>query len=496
MVVDAVWSTTSIFAPAPFGKRLSPRIRDGGVQAFVNRSKKYGSLTMTTFGRMFGSKVHFEGVQKELMPRVSRVAGSAVIVRREPVEYEPRNGMQADAIETLTNGVMTQNLVQGIMPCGFGKTFVSYRVARAVVAGGPKVRYVIFATPLQRLCHQGVQDWLDYDEYDPVFGKDHIVACTSSQPTGILHVPPKEIAKWLDEHATKNGTDGTKPSAVFMCYHSLAEAREFCEKHEDEIFLICDEAHACVGPMSSGSSEGAGRYTIVHSEIRSRYRMFQTATPKVHWANAGVGEGKNGFGFIDGDQGGGKRKDKYDRETFACMNDKEGKFGQCAYEATWQEAIRENLLVEPRIRLLDASGLGLSEDERRLFSNYRLSFSGDTARRLLGLDDDGNGDGADGTDGADGAVGSSERDESRRLRGDSLRLARERNEQKQKVDELKGELSTMEEAIKGFPKRNLNDEQRQARRLTTTSRRSTLGSMPSSVASRGTSSRSWRGSIE
>jgi hypothetical protein len=240
-----------------------------------------------------------------------------------------------------------------------------------------------------------------------------------------------------------------------MCYHSLAEVREFCEKHQDEIFLICDEAHACVGPMSSGSSEGAGRYTIVHSEIRSRYRMFQTATPKVHWANAGEGEGKNGFGFIDGDQGGGKRKDKYDRETFACMNDKEGKFGECAYEATWQEAIRENLLVEPRIRLLDASGLGLSEDERRLFSNYSLSFSGDTARRLLGLDDDGNDDGD--------AVGSSERDEWRRLRGDSLRLARERTEQKRKVDDLEGELSTMEEAIKGFPKRNLNDEQRQAK---------------------------------
>ena len=188
--------------------------------------------------------------------------------------------MQADAINRLTEGVMTRKTVQGIMPCGFGKTFVSYRVARAVVDGGPKVRYVIFATPLQRLCHQGVQDWLDYDEYDTVFGKDHIVACTSSQPTGILHVPPKEIAKWLDEHATKNGTDGTKPSAVFMCYHSLAEVREFCEKHEDEIFLICDEAHACVGPMSSGSSEGAGRYTIVHSEIRSRSSSLRYLTSR------------------------------------------------------------------------------------------------------------------------------------------------------------------------------------------------------------------------
>ena len=459
LVVDAVWSTTSIFAPAPFGKRWSPRIRDDGVQAFVYRSKKYGSLTMTTFGRKFGSKVQFEGMRAQLMPSDSGVAGSSVVARCPSVEYKPRNKMQADAIEKSTEGVMTRKPVQVIMPCGFGKTFVAYRVARAVLSGDPSVRYVIIATPLQRLSHQGVQDWLDYDEYDPVFGKDHIVACTSSQPTGILHVPPTEIAKWLGDHATNNDTDGLKPIAVFMCYHSLAEVRKFCKKHANEIFLICDEAHACVGPLSgtTGSSEGAGRYTIVHSEIRSRYRMFQTATPKVHWANAGEGDGKNGFGFIEGDRGGGKRKDKYDRDTFACMNDKEGVFGECVYEATWQEAIEEKLLVEPRIRLLDASGLGLSEDERRLFSNYRLSFSGDTARRLIGLDDDSN------DDGADGLVGSSERLEWTRLRGDSLRLDGERTEQKRKVDDLEGELAGMKEAMKDFPKRNLNDEQRQAK---------------------------------
>ena len=192
--------------------------------------------------------------------------------------YKPRSDTQRSAILDMVKGVLEHNKCQGHMPCGFGKTFVTYMMAALLASGfddrivercnftGPEIgdlqalapegteptrpRLVVFATPLQRLCHQGLADWCEYDGADGIFGHDNMTTCTSSAPVGLKHKPPgKEILDWLEERFRNNGG---KPVAVFACYDSLECLREFCQQHEDEVLLVCDEAHVCVGSRQDG----------------------------------------------------------------------------------------------------------------------------------------------------------------------------------------------------------------------------------------------------
>jgi superfamily II DNA or RNA helicase len=465
VLVDAVWSTTSVFAPPPFGKKVwSHSI----VDKYMVQKKNFSALTPGSFGVLFGTRDAFEGASGVAPLREGWIAdGADGAPQQKPVDLPPR-GRQVQAITTLVDpkeGVLAGKPCQAVLPCGFGKTFVSYRVAREIFyqrlteAGkGKGIKLVVFVTPLQRLCHQALIDWRRYDAVENAFGRNNLVAATSTDPAGILHKSPQEIGAWVKDRLDKTDWEdaASRPLAVFICYHSLESLKEVCASYEDNVFLVCDEAHVAVGPMADGAEGNgkAGNFTGVH-RFPSKYRLYQTATPKVHWQNVGEYEEgeKNGIGFVAGDQGGGSQKATYDRKTFACQNDPKGPFGRVAFHATWSECIEEGLLVRPVIRLLDASGLsGLSEEERRVFSNYRVSLTPENAHRLLGLDD------CD----QEKAAGNEEAETRGCLRDDKVKAGNAYLDQKKTVDKLQKAWDTLKEETETFRRRKgMSDEQKE-----------------------------------
>ena len=458
VLVDAVWSTTSVFAPPPFGKKVWTQ---SIVEKHMVQKKNFSALTPGSFGVLFGTKDAFERASRVASLRESSDAGGGGTPQQAPVDLPPR-GRQVDAIRALLDpneGVLAGKPCQAVLPCGFGKTFVSYRVARRIVQEreGPVptgIRLVVFVTPLQRLCHQGLVDWRRYDAVEKAFGRSNLVAATSTEPPGILHKSPQDIGAWVEKRLD-DWNETSRPIAVFICYHSLESLKEVCERYRDHVFLVCDEAHVAVGPMAVGE-EGVGKsgnFTGVH-KFPSKYRLYQTATPKVHWDNVGEYEEgvKNGIGYVAGDQGGGSRKGEYKRKKFACQNDPKGFFGCVAFHATWSECIQDGLLVKPVIRLLDASGLsGLSREERQAFSNYRATLTAENARRLLGLDDGDGGDNGGQGEGAGEGAGKEEAATGGRLRRDKLDAAKAYLEQKERVAELEKNWKQLEGETKDFP---------------------------------------------
>jgi len=451
VLVDAVWSTTSVFAPPPFGKKVWSQSL---VEKHMVQKKNFSALTPGSFGVLFGTKDAFEGASGVASLRKGSAGGGGA-PQQAPVDLPPR-GKQEDAIRALFKGVLAGKKCQAVLPCGFGKTFVSYRVAREIVQRREHtgISLVVFVTPLQRLCHQGLVDWRRYDAVKKAFGRSNLVAATSTEPPGILHESPQGIGAWVKKRLDAWNDETSRPIAVFICYHSLESLKEVCEKYKDNVFLVCDEAHVAVGPMADGA-EGvgkSGKFTGVH-KFPSKYRLYQTATPKVHWDNAGYKEGeeereKNGIGYVAGDQGGGSRKAEYEPGKFACQNDPKGEFGRVAFHATWSECIQEGLLVKPVIRLLDASGLKrLSDQEQRAFASYRVTLTAENAHRLLGLDDV---DGDNGDQG--GGAGKEEAGTCKGLRDDKLKVARAYLEQKSLVEERKGRWKDAEAQTKDFPR--------------------------------------------
>jgi hypothetical protein len=487
VLVDAVWSTTSVFAPPPFGPNVwSHSI----VEKYMAQKKNFSALTSGSFGVLFGTKDAFEGASG-----VAPLRGEGTADRRDDgagpssaSAFLPRD-MQERAIKALVDdktGVLAGKPCQAVLPCGFGKTFVSYRVAREIFlqrhliknlsdprlaeAGtgkGKRIKLVVFVTPLQRLCHQALVDWRRYDAAEPVFGRSNLVAATSTDPAGILHKSPQEIGAWVKDRLDNTNWEdaASRPLAVFICYHSLESLKEVCASYEDDVFLVCDEAHVAAGPITEGAKDAedaegdgkAGNFTGVHT-FPSTYRLYQTATPKVHPQNVGEYEEgvKNGIGFVAGDPGGGRHKATYDRKTFACQNDPNGPFGRVAFHATWSECIEQGLLARPVLRLLDASGLrGLSDEERRVFSNYRVSLTAENAHRLLGLDD------CD----QEKAAGREEAGTRARLCDNKLRAGDAYLGQKKTVDELQKAWDTLKQETKDFrTPRRMSDEQKEKKR--------------------------------
>ncbi len=215
--------------------------------------------------------------------------------------------LQVDAIEDTVTGLANHDRGRLMMACGTGKTFTSLRIAEQTVKDGQRI---LFAAPTIALVSQARREWLR----QTTRRLECIVVCSDPTAGGRnenedirvseLECPvttdPVEIARSLDGH----GDAGTR--VVFCTYHSLGRVTEAQALHGAPAFdlAIADEAHRTTGAVLEGRRQSGGRkvdFQEFHDDarLRTRKRLYMTATPRLYTERSKNKLAEQGVGVVD-----------------------------------------------------------------------------------------------------------------------------------------------------------------------------------------------------
>lgn len=185
---------------------------------------------------------------------------------------------QKEAITAAVTGFKTNDRGQLIMACGTGKTFVTLWIKEKLLA-----QSTLVLLPSLNLLAQTLREWAfaastPYEALcvcsDQTVGKN-----TDEAIQSVLDVPYPVTTDVADVRAFLN-QDGAK--VVFSTYQSsdvIAEAQTDLSIDDFDL-TIADEAHRCAGKAESIFS------TVLHQEkIRSKKRLFATATQRIYKTN-------------------------------------------------------------------------------------------------------------------------------------------------------------------------------------------------------------------
>jgi superfamily II DNA or RNA helicase len=184
---------------------------------------------------------------------------------------------QQEAVGEVVAGFRESDRGQLIMACGTGKTLTALSVHERLAA-----TRTLVLVPSLALLDQSLREWVAHASG----GFDFLAVCSdvtvvggtddsSIARTAELGFPvttdPTAIAEFL-----RHGRAG-RPSVAFATYQSsprIAEAMRRSGVPELDL-TVCDEAHRCTGRVESTFAT-----VLDSSAIRSRRRLFMTATPR------------------------------------------------------------------------------------------------------------------------------------------------------------------------------------------------------------------------
>ncbi|MEB2690595.1 DEAD/DEAH box helicase [Chlamydia suis] len=228
---------------------------------------------------------------------------------------------QEEAIRAIEEGFSTHNKGRIYMACGTGKSLVGLWVVQKL-----QCKYTLVLVPSISLVDQMFREWAnnsDFYTFRPIFvcsddtvGKkrkndDEDMSVSelgfpvTTDPTRILELLKKEP---------------DVPKIIFSTYQSSPKLFEACKREKDLIFdlVLADEAHRCAGKVETA-------FSTVH-RLRTRRRLFMTATPRIYSTEVKTRSKNQGFEIIS-------------------MDDDE-KFGPLFYQLPFSQAIDRDLLCD------------------------------------------------------------------------------------------------------------------------------------------------------
>ena len=298
------------------------------------------------------------------------------VLRRPPSELAELWRDQGASLEYLPSNIGRTKLV---LPCGTGKTRVSMRIVNELCPDGT---LAVVLVPSIALIGQVRRAYLEGLQ---AAGRATTTIAVCSDKTANA-VPPSDEEKGTDDitrdtshtHAieisckvasdTENIveflTSASVPdrlAVIFSTYqsaHHVAAALTQTERYAE--VLVCDEAHRTAQIKQVSNKKLAERirnFTLCHDQtvFPSRYRLYQTATPKVYSAeNTRV-----------------QRLDRA-RYTVADMNDHKI-FGPTGYRRSYVHAVENDLLTDYRI-------IAFAVDEKMWIAAERICMNVDEKR--------------------------------------------------------------------------------------------------------------------
>jgi predicted helicase len=241
------------------------------------------------------------------------------------IKYLPRPH-QKDAINAVLKETKRNDKGSIVMPTGSGKTLTSLWITESF-----KANTVLFLAPSLQLIRQTKDAWIDQCKEDFLW-----LACCSATDIedrdtakemsgGMVTTDPSEIDGFM------RFTTGKK--VFFSTYQSLPSVINSGIEFD---IIIADEAHRTAGV----SKNNLGLFNLVHSkDLKSKFRLFQTATPKVFKDDL--------LDIVESES-----------DVFSFDMNNESLYGRIVYEMTLGEAIEKKMLCDFRIL-----AIGVNDDE-------------------------------------------------------------------------------------------------------------------------------------
>ena len=257
---------------------------------------------------------------------------------------------QIDAINRTHEHFKTSERGKLIMACGTGKTFTALRIAEKETAGKG---LILFLVPSIALLGQTLREW-SAEADEPLNAicicSDSAVSQTQNRNNdtgGFSSVDLALPASTNVEEIVRQFTtiqNNPKPgmTVVFSTYQSIdviAKAQAELVKSNNTVLnkgvfdlIICDEAHRTTGVTLKEEDESA--FVKVHDGeyLRSKHRLYMTATPRLYNADSQT------------------RAEK--AEAILCSMDDETLYGKEIYRIGFGEAVEKGLLTEYKVLIL------------------------------------------------------------------------------------------------------------------------------------------------
>lgn len=238
---------------------------------------------------------------------------------------------QIDAVNDIKQGFAHNDRGQLIMACGTGKTFTSLRAVEEVLHGKGNI---LFMVPSIALINQTLTEWTSQCNYT----YNAIVVCSDNKASKGENFIDLKIPSTTDIEKLYNWVEHVKIddrdlNIVFSTYQSIDVVSRLQKKTGFYFDIaVCDEAHRTTGVTLSDEDESY--FVKVHDNnfIKSKKRLYMTATPRIYNENT-------------------KNKAQENNAILCSMEDNQI-YGPIFHNLTFSKAVNKELLTDYKVLVL------------------------------------------------------------------------------------------------------------------------------------------------
>ncbi|HYG48250.1 MAG TPA: type ISP restriction/modification enzyme [Allosphingosinicella sp.] len=293
---------------------------------------------------------------------------------REEIHLAPPKQLrphQEEALKCVREGLAKADRGKLIMACGTGKTFTGLKIAEDLVGAGG---HALVLVPSLALMSQTIREWT-IDSATPLRSyavcSDAQVGKRRRERDDVAEVDVHDLDYPATTNATRLSSRALKPArdrmtVVFGTYQSIQVLSDAQKLHgyPDFDLIICDEAHRTTGATLAGEDESS--FVKVHDNefIRSKKRLYMTATPRV-------------FGDAV------KAKASEASAVLASMDD-EALFGKTLFARGFGWAVEEGLLTDYKVLVLAVDEAMVSGGVQNRLADGGSELKLDDATKIIG----------------------------------------------------------------------------------------------------------------
>jgi predicted helicase len=279
-------------------------------------------------------------------------------------KYELRKH-QKEAFDSVIEGFKNNNRGKLIMACGSGKTFTSLKIAENYTNSESKILILV---PSISLLSQTMKEWAIEKSKDVRF----LAICSDTKASNLsdedlslneLVYPATTSIEELEKNY-KSAEKLKKSIYIFSTYQSIEQVN-ILQKRNNFVFdlIICDEAHRTTGVSLSKSDESY--FTLVHNNdfLKSKKRLYMTATPKIFSERV-------------------KEKINSINDSFITSMDDEKIYGPTFHYLSFSKAINENILTDYKVLILAIDEKFIREKLKETNSESEINL--DDATKMYG----------------------------------------------------------------------------------------------------------------
>jgi predicted helicase len=312
------------------------------------------------------SPIDWEKLEKGIHGEQARISGRSL---------KPH---QKTAMDLTHEHFKTKSRGKLIMACGTGKTFNSLRIAENETNGKGTV---LFLVPSIALLGQTLREWTAFSN-EPI---NPICICSDPEITkkktknedgdGFsvidLALPASTNVSDIIGQFKKVQKKNQGMTVVFSTYQSIEvisrvqkELKKEIPQLEEFDLIVCDEAHRTTGVTLSGDDESA--FTKVHDNnfIKSKKRLYMTATPRLYSDET--------------------KSKAAQSEAILCSMDDAELYGEEIYRIGFGEAVAKDLLTDYKVLILTLSDKDIPPAVQKMIADKESEINTDDASKLIG----------------------------------------------------------------------------------------------------------------